>query len=156
MSINKVVISGNLTRDVELKATQSGTSILRLGVAVNERVRQADGSWGDRANFVDCVVFGNRADALAKFLSKGAKVAIEGHLRYSSWEKDGQRRSKLEVIVDELEMMQRRQDGASGQYQQQPSPSPAPVASVPPAAAPAPQQAAIAYDVTQSDADIPF
>ncbi len=154
MSINRVVISGNLTSSPDLKTTQSGTSVLRLGVAVNERVRQADGSWGDRANFVDCVVFGNRADALAKFLSKGAKVAIEGHLRYSSWEKDGQRRSKLEVIVDELEMMQRRQDGAGGQYQPQPSPAAAPVASVPPAQQP--QQAAIAYDVTQTDTDIPF
>ena len=156
MSINRVCISGNLTRDPELKATQSGLSILRLGVAVNERVKQSDGSWGDRANFVDCVVFGKRADALVQFLSKGAKVAIEGHLRYSSWEKDGQKRSKLEVIVDELEMMQRRQDGAGGQYQPQPSPAPAPVASVPPAAAPAPQQTAIAYDVTQADTDIPF
>lgn len=104
MSINRVNISGNLTRDPELRATGSGMQILRFGVAVNDRARnQQTGEWEDRPNFVDCVVFGNRADALSRLLSKGSKVAIEGKLRYSSWEtQDGQRRSKLEVVVDEV------------------------------------------------------
>ena len=101
MSINRVNISGNLTRDPELRATGSGMQILRFGVAVNDRARnQQTGEWEDRPNFVDCVVFGNRADALSRLLSKGSKVAIEGKLRYSSWEtQDGQRRSKLEVVL---------------------------------------------------------
>lgn len=105
MSINRVNISGNLTRDPELRATQSGAQILNFGVAVNDRAKNPQtGEWEDRPNFVDCVVFGRRAESLANLLSKGMKVAIEGKLRYSSWEmKDGQKRSKLEVVVDEIE-----------------------------------------------------
>ena len=113
MSINRVFISGNLTRDPELRATQGGTSVLRVGLAVNDRARnQQTGEWEDRANFVDCVVFGKRAEALAGMLAKGQRVAIDGRLRYSSWERDGQRRSKLEVVVDELEFMSSKQGGA--------------------------------------------
>ena len=116
MSINRVNISGNLTRDPELRQTQGGTSVLRLGVAVNDRARnQQTGEWEDRPNFVDCVVFGNRADALSRLLSKGSKVAVEGRLRYSSWEtQDGQRRSKLEVAVDEVEFLSPRNQGGAG------------------------------------------
>ena len=113
MSINRVFISGNLTRDPELRATQGGTSVLRVGLAVNDRARnQQTGEWEDRANFVDCVVFGKRAEALAGMLAKGQRVAIDGRLRYSSWEaQDGSRRSKLEVVVEEIEFMSSRQGG---------------------------------------------
>ena len=152
MSVNSVSLTGNLTRDPELKATQGGLAILSFGIAVNERVKQGDGSWGDRANFFDVTVFGARGEGLAKFLTKGMKVAVHGRLHYSSWEKDGQRHSRVSVIADEVDVMQRRQDGGQAQYQ--PSPAAAPVASVPPAQQP--QQAAIAYDVTQTDTDIPF
>ena len=113
MSINRVVISGNLTRDAELRTTQSGMSILDFGVAVNDRRKnQQTGEWEDCPNFVDCTMFGTRAEKLQPYLAKGTKVAIEGKLRYSSWEKDGQRRSKLEVVVDDLELMSSRQAGA--------------------------------------------
>lgn len=106
MSINRVTISGNLTRDAELRQTQGGTSVLSIPVAVNDRRRNPQtNEWEDHANFVDCVLFGRRAEALAPKLLKGTKVAIEGKLRYSSWERDGQRRSKLEVMVDEVELM---------------------------------------------------
>lgn len=115
MSINKVFISGNLTRDCELRQTQGGMAILSLGVAVNDRRKnQQTGEWEDVPNFVDCVVFGTRAEKLAQFLAKGAKVAIEGKLRWSQWEKDGAKRSKLEVVVDEIEFMSR-----GGQQRQQ-------------------------------------
>ena len=116
MSINRVNISGNLTRDPQLRVTASGTSVLDFGVAVNERRKNQSGEWEDRANFVDCTMFGKRAEAVEKFLSKGQKVAIEGKLRYSSWEKDGQKRSKLSVIVDEIEFMSRR-DGQQATQQ---------------------------------------
>ena len=109
MSINKVIISGNLTRDPELKSTASGTSVLKLGVAVNDRRKDASGEWTDVPNFVDVTVFGKRGEALARFLSKGAKVAIEGKLRWSQWEKDGEKRSKLEVVADEVELMGARE-----------------------------------------------
>lgn len=108
MSINRVNISGNLTRDPELRSTPSGMAVLQLGVAVNDRRKnQRSGEWEDYPNFVDCTMFGARAEKLAQYLGKGTKVAIDGRLRYESWEKDGQRRSKLSVIVDEIEFMSR-------------------------------------------------
>lgn len=106
MGINKVFLSGNLTRDPELRATASGTQVLEFGLAVNERVRnQQTDVWEERANFFSCIVFGRRAEALSRYLAKGAKVSIEGPLRHSVWERDGAKRSKVEVIVDELEFM---------------------------------------------------
>ena len=112
MSINRVNISGNLTRDPELGHASNGTAILSFGVAVNDRRKNPrSGEWEDYPNFVDCTMFGARAEAVGRYLSKGSKVAIDGKLRYSSWQgKDGGRRSKLEVIVDDVEFMSR--DGA--------------------------------------------
>ena len=114
MSINRVIISGNLTRDMELRSTASGSVIGQFGVAVNDRRKNAQGEWEDVPNFIDCTMFGTRAEKLAQYLTKGTKVAIEGKLRWSQWEKDGQKRSKIEVIVDDLELM-------SGEKRQQPS-----------------------------------
>ena len=111
MSINRVAISGNLTRDPELRVTSGGLQVLSFGVAVNDRRRNADGEWEDAPNFVDCTMFGKRAEALSRYLSKGQKVAIEGRLRWHQWEaNDGQRRSKLEVIAEELEFMSQRSE----------------------------------------------
>ena len=105
MGLNSVAISGNIGSEPELRATNSGTQILSFSVAVNERVKnQQTGEWTDRANWVTCVIFGTRAEKLANYLHKGDKVAVSGRLRYSSWEtQDGQKRSKLEVVVDEVE-----------------------------------------------------
>ena len=117
MSINRVILTGNLTRDPEVRRTQSGTTIMSFGMAVNDRRRnQQTGEWEDYANFVDCTMFGNRAESLSNKLEKGMKVGIEGKLRWSQWEKDGQRRSKLDVVVDELEFMSQRQQGRSSGY----------------------------------------
>ena len=117
MSINRVVISGNLTRDPELRRTQSGMAILSVGVAVNDRRRnQQTGEWEDYANYIDCTMFGNRAESLSNILTKGMKVAIEGKLRWSQGERDGQKRSKIEVVVDDLEFMSSR-NGGQGGYQ---------------------------------------
>ena len=145
MGRNSVSISGNLTRDPELRETRGGTQALSLGVAVSERVRDpATGEWADRPNYVDCVVFGNRAAALSRILRKGAKVALHGRLRQDRWtDADGRGRSRLEVVADEVDLMQRREAVAQA----------APV--VDPAAAPAtqapPDPAADLYDE-----DIPF
>ena len=119
MSINRVVITGNLTRDAELRQTAGGTAVLGLGVAVNDRRRNPQtGEWEDVPNFIDCQLFGARAEGLARYLVKGTKVAIEGKLRFSQWERDGQKRTKLEVIVDEIEFMSSRQQQPQ-QYQPQ-------------------------------------
>ena len=152
MSINRVNISGNLTRDPELRMTSGGTQVLSFGVAVNDRRRNPQtGEWEDYPNFVDCTMFGSRAEAVSRFLSKGSKVAIEGKLRYSSWERDGQRRSKLEVIVDEIEFLSRGQQGGDGGYAPAQS---APRQYAPQPAPQAPVQAPPTVDVY--DEDIPF
>ena len=114
MSINRVIISGNLTRDPELRSTQSGMDVMSFGVAVNDRRRNPQtNEWEDYPNFIDCTMFGSRAEALSRYLSKGTKVAIEGKLRWSQWEtNEGQKRSKIEIIVDEIEFMQSISNGA--------------------------------------------
>ena len=154
MSINRVNISGNLTRDPEVRMTSGGTQVLSFGVAVNDRRRNPQtGEWEDYPNFVDCTMFGSRAEAVSRYLAKGSKVAIEGKLRYSSWERDGQRRSKLEVIVDEIEFMSRGQQQGQGGYA--PVPQQGGYATAPQAPQPqAPVQAPPAVDVY--DEDIPF
>ena len=158
MSINKVVISGNLTRDAELRQTAGGLPVLGFGVAVNDRRRnQQTGEWEDYPNFIDCTMFGSRAEKLSQYLSKGTKVAIEGKLRWSQWEKDGQKRSKIEVIVDELEFMSSRNSQGGGQsyqpsgYQSAPSYNAAPTYAQPAAAAPMVDASSSVYDE-----EIPF
>lgn len=158
MSINRVMISGNLTRDAEIRSTQSGMAILGFGVAVNDRRKnQQTGEWEDYPNFIDCTMFGTRAQSLSQYLQKGTKVSIEGKLRWSQWERDGQKRSKIEVIVDELEFMSSRNSGAqqsggyqSGGYDAPSYGSPAPAQAY---SAPAP-----VIDASSSvyDEDIPF
>ena len=134
MSINRAIVSGNLTRDPELRATAGGTQVLGFGVAVNDRRRnQQTGEWEDYPNFIDCTMFGARAESLSRYLSKGTKVSIEGKLRWSQWERDGQKRSKIEVIVDELEFMSSRNSdssygGNAGGYS---APTSAPVVAAP-------------------------
>ena len=116
MSINRVIISGNLTRDPELRSTAGGMQVLSMGVAVNDRRKnQQTGEWADVPNFVDCTMFGTRAESVSRYLSKGSKVSIEGKLRYSSWEKDGQKRHKLEVVVDQIEFMSKGNGSAPAQ-----------------------------------------
>ena len=106
MSINRVIISGNITRDPELRRTANGTAVLGMGVAVNDRRRNSQtGEWEDVPNFIDCTMFGARAEGLYGRLRKSTKVCIEGKLRYSQWERDGVKRSKLEVIIDEIEFL---------------------------------------------------
>ena len=162
MSINRVNISGNLTRDPELRATASGTPVLSFGVAVNDRRRnQQTGEWEDYPNFIDCTMFGARAESVSRFLSKGSKVAIEGKLRWSQWERDGQKRSKLDVIVDEIEFMSRsEQPQYAKPAQPVAQPAYAPQQAPQPVAQPMQQQMPVQQpQVVQAsvyDEDIPF
>jgi len=120
MSINRVVLTGNLTRDPELRSTSSGMAVLKLGIAVNDRRKnQQTGEWEDMPNFVDVTVFGARAEALARLLSKGSKIAIEGKLRWSSWETpQGEKRSKIEVVADDIELLSSRNSGSGDRVDQ--------------------------------------
>ncbi len=145
MSINRVVISGNLTRDPEVRTTQSGMPVMSLGIAVNDRRKNSQtGEWEDYANFIDCTMFGNRAQNVSQYLSKGQRVVIEGKLRYSTWERDGQKRSKIEVIIDDLDFQGTRNQ--SNQGSSQPSAS----------AYTAPQTPVVDTSSSVYDADIPF
>lgn len=127
MSINSVTVSGNLAADAELRTTQGGTAVLGFRLAVNERVKQADGTWADRPNWVGCALFGTRAEKLAQHMTKGKKVAVSGRLRYSEWERDGQRHGKLEVIASDVEFMTSAQQGQQTTARQ-PAPHQAPQA----------------------------
>lgn len=137
--INNVSLTGRLTRDPDLRVTAGGTQILSFSLAFNTSVRNRQtGEWDERGNFIDCTMFGNRAEALSRFLAKGQKVAIVGKLRYATWDKDGQRHSKLDLIVDEIEFLGQRQ-GADQ-----------------PALAPATPQVPMPPVVDSFDEDIPF
>lgn len=150
MTINSVTLSGNLTRDLEVRPTPSGFPVGQVGVAVNERRKNPQsGEYEDKPNFFDLVILGDRASKLAPYLVRGTKVTVSGKLRYSSWEKDGQKRSKVDVLVDDLEFMSRREGGQQA-YQPAPQQAPQPA----PAYQPAFQQAYKQPDLY--DADIPF
>ena len=109
-SFNKVVLMGNLTRDVELRETSSGTAVTDLGLAVNDRVKRND-EWVDEATFVDVTLFGRSAEVAGEYLSKGSPILIEGRLKLDSWEsKEGEKRNKLRVQAEKMQMLGRRED----------------------------------------------
>lgn len=118
--MNSVHLSGNLTRSPEFRQTQGGTQILTFGIAVNDRKKdQQSGEWVDVPNFFDVCLFGRRAESLSKILDKGMRVVIGGRLRWSQFnDKQGQKRSKVEIIADEVVLMSQPKP-AQGQQQPQ-------------------------------------
>lgn len=117
MPINHAVVSGNLVRDGELVYTQTGEAVLEFSVAFDERrMDRETGEWTKVPNFISCAVFGQRAESLAPHMTKGRKVAVEGKLRWSQWEKDGVRRSEVDMLADEVEFAPAlRRDGYDGE-----------------------------------------
>lgn len=116
MSINFAAISGNVVRDAELRTTNNGMQVLSFTVAVNESRKNSAGEWVNVPNYVDCIMFGNRAEKLSKHVVQGLKVSLSGKLRFSKWEtKEGQKRTKLEIVVDQFEFMTRQ-----GEQQEKP------------------------------------
>jgi single-strand DNA-binding protein len=111
-SYNRVILMGNLTRDVEIKYLQSGTAVTELGLAVNNRRKSASGEWIDEPVFVDVTLWGRTAEVAGEYLSKGSPVLIEGRLKLDTWETDGQKRSKLRVVGETMQMLGGR--GGSG------------------------------------------
>lgn len=102
--VNMVVLIGRLTRDAELRYTNSGIAVCRFSLAVNRRKRSGD-SWETEANFFDVVVWGKQGEAVQRYLEKGKQVAVSGELRQSRWEQNGQNRSKVEVIAANLQLL---------------------------------------------------
>lgn len=100
-NFNRVYLMGNLTRDVELKSTNNGGSVARLGLAINRTWTGADGEKREEVLFVDCEAWGKQAETLAKYMAKGKPIFIEGRLKLDQWEdKEGQKQSKLRVVVE--------------------------------------------------------
>lgn len=108
-SFNAVTISGNLPRDAELRYTKSGTASLNFSVGVNRSYKDANGGWTEETSWVDCAMFGGRAEKIAEYLRKGTFVCILGKIRQSRWQTQaGENRSKLEVFVDNIHFENRR------------------------------------------------
>jgi single-strand DNA-binding protein len=103
-SYNRVVLLGNLTRDPELRYIPSGTAVSEIGLAVNDRVKKND-QWVDETTFVDITLWGRTAEVANEYLSKGSSILIEGRLKLDTWEKEGQKRSKLRVVADKMQML---------------------------------------------------
>ncbi|MAR12786.1 MAG: single-stranded DNA-binding protein [Blastopirellula sp.] len=110
-SYNRVILVGNLTRDVELKYTQGGTAVTEIGLAVNDRRKSQSGEWVDETTFVDVTIWGRTAEVAGEYLSKGSSVLIEGRLKLDQWETDGQKRSKLRVVCERMQMLGGRGGG---------------------------------------------
>ena len=105
-SFNRVIIMGNLTRDVELRHIPSGTAVTDLGMAMNEHRKDADGNKVEETVFVDVTLWGRTAEVAAEYLSKGSPVLIEGKLKLDQWETDdGEKRQKLKVVGDRMQML---------------------------------------------------
>jgi single-strand DNA-binding protein len=115
MNINRVVLTGNLTRDPDLRSTGNGLSICKLGVACNTRRRNgATGEWEEKPNFFRVTVFGNQGERCAQYLKKGRAVAIDGRLEWSQWESEGQKRESIDIIADSVQFLGGREDAGNG------------------------------------------
>lgn len=116
-SFNRVVLLGNLTRDIELRFTPGGTPVTEVGLAVNDRRKNQAGEWVEEATFVDITLWGRTAEVASEYLGKGSQVLIEGRLKLDTWETDGQKRSKLRVIGERMQMLGSRSgSGGGGNY----------------------------------------
>ena len=104
-SYNRVILLGNMTRDVELRYTQGGTAVTDIGLAVNDRRKSQTGEWVDETTFVDVTLWGRTAEVASEYLSKGSPVLVEGRLKLDTWETEGQKRSKLRVVCDRMHML---------------------------------------------------
>jgi single-strand DNA-binding protein len=113
-NINVVVVTGNLTRDPELRQLQSGTSVCKMRIAVNTRRKGQDGNWEDKPNYFDVTVWGAQGENCASYLSKGRPVAINGRLEWREWEgQDGNKRQSVEIIADTVQFLGSR-DSSGG------------------------------------------
>lgn len=113
-SFNRVILVGNLTRDPELRYIPSGTAVTDIGLAVNDRRKNAQGEWVDETTFVDVTLWARTAEVASEYLSKGAPVLIEGRLKLDTWEKEGKKQSKLRVVGERMQMLGAKGQGGGG------------------------------------------
>lgn len=118
-SYNRVILLGNLVRDIELRYTNSRMAVCQNAIAVNDRRKNASGEWIDETSFVDVTFFGRTAEVVSEYLGKGSPIFVEGRLKQDTWEKDGQKRSKLHVIVDRMQLLGGKNEGKNGEARSQ-------------------------------------
>ena len=115
MNINRVVLTGNLTRDPELRSTGNGLSVCKLGIACNTRRKNsASGQWEEKPNYFRVTVFGAQGENCSQYLKKGRPVAIDGRLEWSQWEVEGQKRESIDIIADSVQFLGGRDDAGNG------------------------------------------
>jgi single-strand DNA-binding protein len=114
-NINRVVITGNLTRDPELRSTGSGTSVCSLRIASNSRTKDASGNWTDKPNYFDVTVWGAQGENCAQYLAKGRPVAVDGRLNWREWQdQQGNKRQSVDIIADSVQFLGSRESGENG------------------------------------------
>ena len=138
-NINRVTVTGNLTADPELRHTGGGTAVCSLRIAVNGRRKDQSGQWVDKPNFFNVTVWGAMGENCDRYLEKGRPVAIDGRLDWSEWEKDGQKRQKVEIVADTVQFLGSGGNSGSGDQ-----------------SAPPPAAAAASTSSSGVDDDIPF
>ena len=112
-SVNKVILIGNLGRDPELRYISSGTAVTDIGLAVNDRRKNASGEWVEETTFVDVTLWGRTAEIAGEYVTKGSPLMIEGRLKLDTWEKDGKKNSKLRVVGERMQLLGSR-SGSGG------------------------------------------
>lgn len=115
-SFNKVLLIGNLTRDPEVRATPKGTTVCSFSLAMNRRYRTEGGEDRDETTFVDIESYGKQAELIGKYLSKGRPLMVEGRLKLDSWEKNGEKRSRLKVVMENFQFMGGRDENGASDY----------------------------------------
>ncbi len=152
--INQVILVGRVTRDAELRYTAAGTALCNFSIAVNRRTKKGD-QWQDEASFFDLTLWEKQAENLNKYLVKGTQVAVQGELRQDRWEKDGQKFNKIQVFVNNLQLLGSR--GASGEGRGGESSSSAPYRAPETAqGTPSQKPASEDFDPHAYEDDIPF
>jgi single-strand DNA-binding protein len=110
VDMNRVTIIGRLTRDAELKYTANGQAVCKFSIAVNRRRKKGNDEWEDEANFFDIVIWGRQGETLHQYLVKGKAVGVDGELRQDRWEQDGQNRSKVGIIAQNIQLLGGKQE----------------------------------------------
>jgi single-strand DNA-binding protein len=110
-SLNQVTLMGNLTRDPELRQTPNGQSVCSFSLALNRSYKDSSDQWQEATDYVDCVAWANLAERVAQYLAKGRRVLVQGRLQSRNWEQDGQKRSKVEVLANDVTFL----DGRGGE-----------------------------------------
>ena len=113
---NKVIIMGNLTRDPEMRTTPSGQNVTSFSIAVNRTWKNANGEQQEAVDYIDCTAWGKPGEIINQYMQKGRALLVSGRLQFRSWEQDGNKRSKLDVLVEDFNFVGGQGDGDSGSY----------------------------------------